>query len=147
MAAKGDSGDVGAGGSTAGGTSGGGASAGGANGGGTSGSGAGVGGARAADAAHGDAGGAPGARRNRGPRGVARIWVLRNGQLVPVTVRTGLDDGTLIEVWSEDLKEGDEVVVNAVRPNAPRPAAGDRSPGAGGQGQPNGRAGGAGFRL
>jgi hypothetical protein len=82
---------------------------------------------------------------------MARIWVLRNGQLTPVVVRTGLDDGTLIEIFSDDLKEGDEVVVNAVRPNAPRPAAGDRSAG---QGQPNaagGRgapgAGGGGFRL
>jgi HlyD family secretion protein len=86
-------------------------------------------------------------RRVRGPRAVAHIWVLRNGKLTPVVVRTGLDDGTLIEVSSEDLKEGDEVVVNAVRPNAPRPTAGERPPGAG-QGQPNpGRAGGAGFRL
>ena len=86
-------------------------------------------------------------RRVRGPRAMARIWVLRNGKLTPVIVRTGLDDGTLIEVSSEDLKEGDEVVVNAVRPNAPRPTAGERPPGAG-QGQPNpGRAGGAGFRL
>jgi HlyD family secretion protein len=86
-------------------------------------------------------------RRVRGPRAMARIWVLRNGKLTPVVVRTGLDDGTLIEVSSEDLKEGDEVVVNAVRPNAPRPTAGERPPGAG-QGQPNpGRAGGAGFRL
>jgi hypothetical protein len=76
---------------------------------------------------------------------------MRAGKLIPVTVQTGLDDGTLIEVWSKDLAEGDEVVVNAVRPNAPRPAAGDRSPGAGGQGQPNsGRGGGGGapgFRL
>ena len=101
--------------------------------------------------AGGAAGGAGAARRARGPRAMARIWVLRNGQLTPVVVRTGLDDGTLIEVFSEDLKEGDEVVVNAVRPNAPRPAAGDRTPG---QGQPNaagGRggpgAGGGGFRL
>jgi HlyD family secretion protein len=86
-------------------------------------------------------------RRVRGPRAMARIWVLRNGKLTPVVVRTGLDDGTLIEVSSEDLKEGDEVVVNAVRPNAPRPTAGERPSGAG-QGQPNpGRAGGAGFRL
>ena len=76
---------------------------------------------------------------------------MRNGVLTPVTVQTGLDDGTLIEVWSRDLKEGDEVVVNAVRPNAPRPGAGDRSPGGGAQGQPNGgragAAGGPGFRL
>ena len=112
---------------------------------------------------HGGAGGREGAgpgggagggngqgRRARGPQGVARLWVMRDGKLTSVTVQTGLDDGTLIEVWSKDLKEGDEVVVNAVRPNAPRPAAGDRTPGAGGQGQPNGGRGGAGapgFRL
>jgi hypothetical protein len=44
--------------------------------------------------------------------------VLRDGKLVSVRVRTGLDDGTLIEVAGEDLKVGDVVVVNAVRPNA-----------------------------
>jgi HlyD family secretion protein len=95
------------------------------------------------------AGGAGAARRGRGPRAMARVWVLRSGVLTPVVVRTGLDDGTLVEIYSEDLKEGDEVVVNAVRPNAPRPAAGER-PAAGGQGAPNGgRGGGAGggFRL
>jgi HlyD family secretion protein len=95
-------------------------------------------------------GGAPGARRARGPRAMARIWVLRNGKLTPVMVRTGLDDGTLIEVWSDDLKEGDEVVVNAVRPNAPRPTPGsDRPQGAQGQPNPGRGGGGAGtnFRL
>ena len=96
------------------------------------------------------AAGAGGARRTRGPRAMARVWVLRNGVLTPIVVRTGLDDGTLVEILSEDLKEGDEVVVNAVRPNSPRPAAGDR-PAAGGQGAPNGGRGGAGagggFRL
>ena len=104
----------------------------------------------AAGAGAGVDGNGPG-RRARGPHGVARLWVMRNGKLVPVVVQTGLDDGTLIEVWSKDLKEGDEIVVNAVRPNAPRPNAGDRSAGAGAQGQPNGgrggAAGGPGFRL
>jgi HlyD family secretion protein len=100
-------------------------------------------------AARSDGGGLGGARRPRGPRATARVWVMRGGKLTPVTVRTGLDDGTLIEVWSEDLKEGDEVVVNAVRPNAPRPVPGERPAAAGaGQGQPNGAArGGGGFRL
>lgn len=50
----------------------------------------------------------------------ARLWVMRDGQLVAVRVRTGLDDGTLIEVSGEDLHEDDVVVVNAVRPNQPR---------------------------
>ena len=80
---------------------------------------------------------------------MARVWVMRDGKLVPVVVRTGLDDGTLIEISSDDLKEGDEVVVNAVRPNAPKPVPGER-PAAAGQGQQGARGGGApggGFRL
>ena len=60
----------------------------------------------------------------------ARVWVMRAGQLVPVPVRTGLDDGTLVEVSGDDLKEGDVVVVNAVRPNQPKPEGGERAPGA-----------------
>jgi hypothetical protein len=45
-----------------------------------------------------------------------------------VRVRTGLDDGTLIEVVGENLKLGDVVVVNAVRPNAPAERQGDNRP-------------------
>ena len=58
------------------------------------------------------------------------MWVLRAAKLIPVQVRTGLDDGTLVEVAGEDLKEGDIVVVNAVRPNEPKPEGGERPPGA-----------------
>jgi HlyD family secretion protein len=47
-----------------------------------------------------------------------QIWLLRDGKLVSARVHTGLDDGTLIEVTGEDLKVGDIIVVNAVRPNA-----------------------------
>jgi HlyD family secretion protein len=74
----------------------------------------------------------------------ARLWVMRGGKLVAVQVRTGLDDGTLIEVSGEDLREGDVVVVNAVRPNEPKPEGGERPPGT----NPNARPGtGGGFRL
>jgi HlyD family secretion protein len=59
-------------------------------------------------------------RAGRGGGARARLWVMRDGKLVPVQVRTGLDDGTLIEVSGPDLHEGDLVVVNAVRPNEPR---------------------------
>jgi hypothetical protein len=44
--------------------------------------------------------------------------LLRDGKLVSARVHIGLDDGTLIEVTGEDVKVGDIVVVNAVRPNA-----------------------------
>jgi multidrug efflux pump subunit AcrA (membrane-fusion protein) len=76
------------------------------------------------------------------PRG--RLWLLRAGKLVSVRVRTGLDDGTLIEVSAEELKEGDTVVVNAVRPEAPkesnepgnRPGSGNNTRQGGGGGGP-----------
>src|ERR1700683_3711975 len=71
------------------------------------------------------------AGRSGAAAGRAQLWLLRDGKLVPVRVRTGLDDGTLIEVSGEDLKVGDVVVVNAVRPNAPQtePQGDNRPPG------------------
>jgi HlyD family secretion protein len=89
--------------------------------------------------APGGAGAGPGHRTGAGGEATrGRIWLMRNGKLVPVRVRTGLDDGTLIEVAGEELHEGDVVVVNAVRPNESRGAA-ERP------GQSNGP-GGTGFR-
>jgi HlyD family secretion protein len=83
--------------------------------------------AGAAGASAGPAGAAHGghahARPDSAPR--AHLWVMRAGKLVQVRVRTGLDDGTLIEVAGDDLNEGDVVVVNAVRPNAPRSESAD----------------------
>jgi HlyD family secretion protein len=67
----------------------------------------------------GASGSGAGNHRSGAPGGRALIWLLRDDKLVPVRVHTGLDDGTLIEVSGEDLKVGDVVVVNAVRPNAP----------------------------
>jgi HlyD family secretion protein len=75
------------------------------------------------DAGAGRPGRRPGAA-GEAPR--ATIWVMRDGKLVAVRVRTGLDDGTLVEVSGEDLHEGDVVVVNAVRPNESR---GEERPG------------------
>jgi HlyD family secretion protein len=70
----------------------------------------------------------------------ARLWVMRDGKLVPVRVRTGLDDGILVEVSGDDLHEDDVVVVNAVRPNQPRE---EQRPGqSNGPGGSNFRAGG-----
>ncbi len=92
----------------------------------------------------GGAGGGTGTRGGHGRQPMARLWVLRSGKLVPVRVRVGLDDGTLVEVSGDDLKVGDEVVVNAIRPNAPKMPAGDRPPSSP-QGQNGARGGG--FRL
>jgi HlyD family secretion protein len=84
--------------------------------------------------------------RRQGRRGgpTVRVWVLRDGKLVPVNVQTGLDDGTLVEVSSDELRVGDLVVVNAVRPADSQPLAtnANRAPGA--NAAPRG---GGGFRL
>lgn len=47
-----------------------------------------------------------------------RVWVLRNGAPVAVTVTTGLDDDTFAEIVSGDIKEGDKVVVSEQRDTA-----------------------------
>ena len=72
-----------------------------------------------------------GSARSGAAGGRAQIWLLRDDKLVSVRVHTGLDDGTLIEVAGEDLKVGDVVVVNAVRPHATpaEPSAENRPPG------------------
>jgi hypothetical protein len=69
--------------------------------------------------------------------------LLRDGKLMSVRVHTGLDDGTLVEVSGEDLKVGDVVVVNAVRPNSPQsdPQGENRPPGT------NANVRGGGFRM
>ncbi len=106
---------------------------------------AGEAGGRVFEHAQGGGGGAgrfPGrAGRGGGPR--ARIWVMRDGKLVPVRVRTGLDDGTLIEVSGQDLHEGDVVVVNAVRPESRSQVEPGQNNGPGG----NNRFRGGGFRF
>src|ERR1700723_1091218 len=78
-------------------------------------------------------GSAAGTHAGSGPPGAsggrAQIWLLRDGKLVSVRGHTGLDDGTLIEVAGEDLKVGDVVVVNAVRPNTtPTEVSGENRP-------------------
>jgi HlyD family secretion protein len=75
----------------------------------------------AASAGAGAPGGGHGGRFGGREAGLpARLWVMRDGKLVAVRVRTGLDDGILVEVSGDELREDDVVVVNAVRPNQPR---------------------------
>ena len=45
-----------------------------------------------------------------GQSGQAQIWVLRDGQPVPVPVVTGLDDDSFTEIVSGDVKPGDRVI-------------------------------------
>jgi HlyD family secretion protein len=78
-----------------------------------------------------------GGGRRRGGGG-PRLFTLENGQLVPHKIKTGITDGTNTElVEAEGLKEGDEVVVEALSAT-PKPVT---------TGNPGGRGGGRGPRL
>lgn len=45
----------------------------------------------------------------------ARVWVMEHGKnLMPVTVRTGINDNRYVEVIGDKLKEGDDVVIGMV---------------------------------
>jgi len=46
------------------------------------------------------------------PGDAKRVWVLRDGKLVPIPVQLGIDDGTSIEVVNAELAPGDAVVVD-----------------------------------
>jgi HlyD family secretion protein len=51
-----------------------------------------------------------------GDRSFARVFVLRDGQFVPVRVRTGVSDGTMTAIVDGELKEGDQVVTGMSQP-------------------------------
>jgi HlyD family secretion protein len=52
---------------------------------------------------------------DRGWRG-SRVWVDTAGKLRPVRITPGLDDGNYVEVVNGDIKPGDLVVVDSIRP-------------------------------
>jgi HlyD family secretion protein len=60
-----------------------------------------------------------------GEEGATRtVYVLRGGKPEPVSIKSGLSDGTVSEVVSGELKEGDQVVVDATVPGRPSGSAG-----------------------
>jgi HlyD family secretion protein len=50
----------------------------------------------------------------------ARVWALRDGEAVPVAVKTGLDDDTNAEILEGDIKEGDRLITGEQRDAASR---------------------------
>ncbi len=50
----------------------------------------------------------------------AQVWKMDGGRLVPVAIRTGLDDGLNVEVLSGDLHPGDLVVTAEITKAAPQ---------------------------
>ena len=53
-----------------------------------------------------------------GERNFGRVFVQRNGQIVPVRVRTGVTDGAMTAIVDGDLKEGDQVITGMSEPGA-----------------------------
>jgi HlyD family secretion protein len=56
------------------------------------------------------------------------VYVLRTGHPEPLEIKTGLSDGTLTEIVSGDLKEGDQVAVEAIVAGKAAASSGDGKP-------------------
>lgn len=73
-------------------------------------------------------GGGSGQGGGRGPRAAAappsRVWVLRDGQPAPVSVKVGLTDGLVTEIITDELDEGDQVITGENRAGSAQAAAG-----------------------
>ena len=54
------------------------------------------------------------------------MWLYVDKKLKPINVRLGISDGSVTELLSGDLQEGQEVVVNMVTGLEPRPTAGQQ---------------------
>ena len=84
--------------------------------------------------------GGPGSGGTRPSAGAGTLYVEvpnSGGKLKPVTVRTLITDGNLTAIRSEDLKEGDEVIVGLATARAGMPGGGSSgAPGGGGARRP-----------
>lgn len=79
-------------------------------------------------------------RGSPGPEGIGTVHVLRDGVPTPIRVNTGRTDGQFTAIESDELKEGDEILVGfTLGPleGAPSPGGPGARPGAGG-GPPRG---------
>jgi len=63
-----------------------------------------------------------------------RVWVLENRKVTPVTITTGLSDGTWVEVAEGNVQAGDRVVTDEVRGAGSHGAGSSSSHGGGGGG-------------
>jgi len=87
--------------------------------------------------AAGASGGSQGAARSGStrPANSGRLWVLKDGKLSTVRVRTGITDGTKTEVSGEGLADGAQVIVGTTQAAAGASGAATGSPFGGAQGQ------------
>ena len=79
-------------------------------------------------------GGGPGARPGASSTGTLYVEVPNtDGKLRPVTVKTLITDGNLTAIRSDELKEGDEIIVGLATARAGVPGGGAGAPGGGGR--------------
>jgi HlyD family secretion protein len=77
-------------------------------------------------------GGGPGARPGASSTGTLYVEVPNtDGKLRPVTVKTLITDGNLTAIRSDDIKEGDEIIVSLATARAGVPGGGTGAPGGG----------------
>lgn len=81
------------------------------------------------------AGGAANAPVAGAPGSTVTVWVLRNGQPSPVRVVIGASDSQNVEITSGSLKEGDRVIIAAVRGGSGQQRRNGQSGGQGGGGR------------
>jgi HlyD family secretion protein len=82
----------------------------------------------------GGAGGRPGGGAGGRPGGTGTLYVEvpnTGGKLEPVTVKTLITDGNLTAIRTDDLKEGDEIIVSLATARAGAPGGGTGAPGGG----------------
>jgi len=66
-----------------------------------------------------NSGGAPGQSAQKADR--TAVWILnQQGELEPVPVKTGISDGSSVEIVAGDLKEGDVVIIGTGNSNSPQ---------------------------
>jgi HlyD family secretion protein len=65
------------------------------------------------------AGAGAGAARSGGGAGTKgpSVWVLENGKPRRVAIQPGITDGTYTEIASGDVKEGQDVIIEALKGN------------------------------
>jgi HlyD family secretion protein len=63
-----------------------------------------------------------------------RVWIEKSRKVSPVTITTGLSDGTWIEVAEGDVEPGDRVVTDEIRSATPHPSGAGSAHGGGGFG-------------
>ena len=72
-------------------------------------------GGRRRDSTGGGFGGFKQMSKTGGRNQTGRVWILQNGKdLVPVPIRTGLNDNRYVELLGGELKEGDDVVIGSM---------------------------------